>query len=512
VRRRGDPMSPIVWPSAGVQFIDERKPASPNVEAEWYPRSHPNHVHGYQIDGMVYWGASLVAVKGEGIEPALINPSLSVRKPGPSYHGADLYFWPSYAHISPQARGRYLEWLADGRKDPRIEIGFVFLFFYGLERRLLVGDCSDDEQTELIGEIDRLRTIYGKNASFENYSARLLDFLQAGQIEDVCEQASPRVLHKWDQAYSSTLRIGLGYCAANGMPVPASWALAWAESHPEYRQRTPAERCRPEFEELFRIQYARHFPYGCFLHANAPEISFEYQPASASFAGPITAQSDFPDVTLCTEPGTTLKNIAMDCIRQLDAYSRRLGRSAGARESAAALLLLPEPLVRTHPLVVELRCWLDSTLQDSFALADYRILLDKCSLTASDRAITKKDLTLLAQFLERLQVGIEPDPRFGPALPEPDGKIVLFRLGQDRSENATAGYSAASMLLTLGAAVASADGEVTAEEKERLEQQIGTFDLPEAESLRLRAQTQWFLNGGVRFSFVRKLFELNIAS
>ncbi|MDX6463520.1 MAG: hypothetical protein QOE55_7217, partial [Acidobacteriaceae bacterium] len=180
----------------------------------------------------------------------------------------------------------------------------------------------------------------------------------------------------------------------------------------------------------------------------------------------------------------------------------------GARESAAALFLLPEPLVRTHPLVVDLRCWLDSTLQDSFALADYRILLDKCSLTASDRAITKNDLTLIAQFLERLQVGIEPDPRFGPALPEPDGKVVLFRLGQDRSEKATTGYSAASMLLTLGAAVASADGEVTAEEKERLEQQIRTFDLPEAESLRLRAQTQWFLNGGVRFSFVRKLFEL----
>jgi hypothetical protein len=433
----GDPMVPVVWPSAGVQFIHERKPASLNVEAEWYPRSRPNHVHGYQIDGMVYWGATLAAVKGEGIEPALLNPLLSVRKPGPSYHGADLYFGPAYADISPQARGRYLEWLADGRKDPRIEIGFVFLFFYGLERRLLVDECHAEERAELIAEIERLRAIYGRNISFENYSSRLLDFVQATQVDDVCGQAPPPVLRQWDQPYSSTLRVGLGYCAANGMPVPASWALAWAESHPGYRRRTPAERCRREFEELFRIQYASQFPHGCSLYANAPEISFEYQPASASFGGPITGQSDFPDVTLCTEPGTTLKNIAMDCIRQLDAYSRRLGRNGGARESAAALFLLPEALFGTHPLVADLRRWLDSTLQDSFAVADYRILLDKCSVTASD--ITKKDHTLLAQFLERLQIGIEPDPRFGPALPELDGKIVLFRLGQDQPTTATTG-------------------------------------------------------------------------
>jgi tellurite resistance protein len=200
--------------------------------------------------------------------------------------------------------------------------------------------------------------------------------------------------------------------------------------------------------------------------------------------------------------------MAMNCIEQLDAYSRHLGRNPQARESAAALALLPETLFRTHTVVADLRSWLDSTLEDSFALADYRILLDKCSVTASDKAITKKDLTLLAQFLERLHVGIEPDPRFGPALPEPDGKVVLFRLGQDQPTTATTGYSAATMLLTLGAAVATADEEVTAEEKERLERQIRTFDLPAADSLRLRAQAHWLLNGGVRFSFVAKLFEV----
>jgi uncharacterized tellurite resistance protein B-like protein len=206
------------------------------------------------------------------------------------------------------------------------------------------------------------------------------------------------------------------------------------------------------------------------------------------------------------EPGMTLKNIAIDCIEQLDAYSRYLGRNPQARESAAALALLPEILFRTHTVVADLRSWLDSTLQDSLALVDYRILLDKCPGVSTNGTLTKRDVTLLAQFLERLNVGIEPDPRFGPALPERDGKVVLFRMGRDGPEKATAGYLAASMLLTLGAAVAIADGDVTAEEKERLERQMRTFDLPAADSLRLRAQAHWLLNGGVRFSFVAKLF------
>jgi hypothetical protein len=63
-----------------------------------------------------------------------------------------------------------------------------------------------------------------------------------------------------------------------------------------------------------RFEYASQFPHGCVLHANDPGISFEYQPASASFGGPITADSPLPDVTLRTEAGTTLKNIAMNCI------------------------------------------------------------------------------------------------------------------------------------------------------------------------------------------------------
>ena len=53
--------------------------------------------------------------EGEGIEPALINPYLRVNTPTASYLGQNLLYPISYSNLSSQGRGRYLQWLADGR-------------------------------------------------------------------------------------------------------------------------------------------------------------------------------------------------------------------------------------------------------------------------------------------------------------------------------------------------------------------------------------------------------------
>ena len=235
-----------------------------NRAGQWQPKSTGIELHGYHIGGMVYFGSGLRPVHGHGIEPALIDPGLRVTKPVPSYRGHDLPRVPNYTHISPPARGRYLQWLADGRKDPEIAIGFVFLFFCGLERRLLADDCPLEEQAELIAEIERLRAVYAQNSDFETYSFRLLDYVRAKDLHrfcvDVAEYPAPPVRRTCDQPYSATLRLGLGYCALDSVGVPAAWALTWAESHPGYRRRTAAERCRSEFEELFDIEYAKRCP------------------------------------------------------------------------------------------------------------------------------------------------------------------------------------------------------------------------------------------------------------
>jgi hypothetical protein len=496
--------------SSRYQAMKRPTPLPPNPAAPWYPKSRILDVHGHRIAGMAYIGSGLIAAKGLGIEPALIDPSLRVYTPDPSYTGQDLPYWPSYTDLSPHARGRFLRWLAEGRQDRQIAIGFVFLFYYGLERRLLADDCPAEERAELIEEIERLRTLYSADVSFGDYSFRLLDFLRAEDLEPFCvrldDYAAPPVSRSCDQPFGSTLRVGLGQCAADGMEVPVAWALAWAESQPGYRQRTPAERCRREFEKLFHSEYDKRFPQGQTLRSDGPKIRLDYRPASASFSRSITMQSTLPDVTVFDEPGATLQDIAMNCVRQLDAYSRFLRRYPGAEGTGAALALLPESLFgsQVQLVVPDLGEWLDTRLEGGYGLVDYSTLLARCASLPGDR-LKKDSVVQVLQLLERLGVGVEPDPGFETDMPAFDRPIVLFRLEEEQPRSASTAYVIAVTALTLAIAVRGAEKGVLLEEDESLEGEISKMlDLSPGEKRRLRARRLWLGKTGVNLKSLRK--------
>lgn len=159
----------------GSVGISQSVSVSRSVTAEscWCAPEVLVNVGNYALPGgAIYLGEKLSSVAGYDIEPALINPKLKVEIPS-GYEGP-LEYWPSYSRISPSARGVYLEWLAGGRKDPNIEIGYVFLFFYGLERRLLADNPADGhverELPWVRAEVARLRSIYGSaSRSFRGY-------------------------------------------------------------------------------------------------------------------------------------------------------------------------------------------------------------------------------------------------------------------------------------------------------------------------------------------------------
>jgi TerB N-terminal domain len=88
-------------------------------------------------------------------------------------------YWPSYSEISSGARRAYLNWLAGGRRDPEADIGFVFLFFYGLERRAIIDGAKDEpaqaDWPVIAAELRRLLSIYGeKSHSFRRYAGEAL--------------------------------------------------------------------------------------------------------------------------------------------------------------------------------------------------------------------------------------------------------------------------------------------------------------------------------------------------
>ena len=451
--------------------------------------------------GMVYVGSDLPALDGRGVDPALIDPRLRLgRRADPT--GSGMGYWPSYRGISPECRAGYLEWLAAGRLTPKAYIGYVFLFFYGLERRVLA-DCAKPGPARadlplVQAEVRRLLWVYGANNSFRGYATRLLetiDVLTTGQPDQ------PPVYdgNKWPTPLA--LRTGLGGFSAAGVPIPAAWALSWAQFHPEIRFSTPARRCPEEFTRLFVIRYEERYGRGMTVRPNKTTVRSEYRAASAGI-GMVNMDTGLPDVFGLAAPAKKLATLVAECTEELDPYSRWLGRNPGGRGTLAAATLLPTGLVDPgHGAVAELLRWADSRLGP-----ERQTVVDGADLMRfwNDQDVprpTRTEATAFSRLLAGQGFGIEPDPRFGGAVPN-DGPAVLFRTdpGGSPSVPSTA-YTAAATLLHLAVAVAGADDDVSDPEQVQLVGHLRTsLHLTPAEQTRMEAHLRLLLHTGVKLT------------
>ena len=315
----------------------------------WVPVGESVTVKGRRLpDGMVYVGSGLRGISHYvRTEPALIDPKLPVDNRAPDIHGRHMGYWPSYSDIPAASRAAYLDWLAAGRPEG-VYIGYVFLFFYGIERRLLYeidrADLAGAEAGALIAEIERLLLLYGKSNSFSGYAGEFLSLVNCLRTGlDAVALEPPLIRRSWE--FPLELKLGLGSIVASGEPLPAPWALSWLRLHPEVGLRTPATRCVDEFDALFKLRYRETHGPGLKIRRNKRMLAHSYQPASASFGSPVQVTVDeLPDVSGLKGPVRRLQKLAEGVTDDLDSYSRWVGRH-GDRESLAALALLPRELV-----------------------------------------------------------------------------------------------------------------------------------------------------------------------
>lgn len=491
------PSAPATW-EVRIQIGPDRQQApSPDGVASWLPPGHAFQVAGRTVaGGGVYVGSRAAAPNGYTVEPALIDPTLPVDWKHPDWAGTSMGYWPAYNEISPAARAAYLSWLAGPRSDPRTYIGFVFLYFYGLERRALhdLGTATrSPELTAIAGETRRLLGVYD-NGSFQSYGTR---FLAAIEASDIAQAAlvPPRgedLERSWEVPF--TVRVALGrYCAA-GQPIPPEWALVWLRTHPEACLRTPATRCAAEFDALFALRYRTRFGDGMVVKAPKAMLAVSYNTASAGFRGNYEASiGGIPDVGRLVAPVNKLKELAAECTDALDGYSRYLGRHPDDAGAPEALALLPDELLATHggPQVEALRSWCEQVVRDGHATVPLGELVAQWAPGRTSK-LTKSDAVGIAGLLGKLGFGVEPDVRFGAATPAPDSAVVLFPLPPGATESPSPEYAAAATVVHLAAVVASADGSVTERERLHLAEHLeAVLALDTAERVRLEAHLGW---------------------
>jgi len=464
----------------------------------WLPNGQTVSVRGRDIGGMVYVGrAPMVNGHGYGEKcRAYIDPSLPVAREGNDKAGAGMNYWPGYSSISAECRATYLDWLADGAKDESYNAGYMFLYFYGLERRFFVDDPDENEKRELMSEVNRLLEVFSHSFSAQRY---LREFIEVAFVATTEGELLEPVFAYPGPELPLSVKIAIGTRLQKGENLDADWVLSWFLCHPGKNLRTSAKRCRDEFFALFRLRFDQRFPQG--LKVNKPRTALKgtYQSASREFDNSFTPTIDgkpVPDIGGLRKPVEIAQEIADEVMEDLEKFSRYLGRNPEGRGSLEAHALLPQDLRRLFPSedLEKIRAWAAS-ITEAGGLVPVGDVLERLEGERPEKP-GKRQLTGAADALARVGFGLAPDPRFALRSPTIDEPVVLFDLGGsvEQLEDVSASYKAALMELALASFVAHSDGIISELERTTLEAQARTFTgLTDHEQRRLHANLDWFV-------------------
>lgn len=472
---------------------------SPNrgKAAVWFGPGSIVIIQGREIrDGLFYLGESLPDPAGYENDACLINQKLKVTfSESPSESGG-LPYWPRFARLSPLERGVYLRWLINGRSDTGIEIGFVFLYFYGLERRLIFDGrenvLSVSERAAIKNEIFRLLGIYGNNRSFRNYAANLL---AAEWIINQKGEAIPEYINLSNGNLLGPFQIKLAEDVANGRPISAATAFQWLCLRPDFYFRTPARRCENEFRKLFAQLYRQKFGDGMIVRPNKTPLVIEYQAASPSLqVGIKFASQGSPSPFNLSSPVKKLIELAEVCTNQLDAYSRHLARPTSDPNALFAVSLLPPILIPESPLGHKVREVLGTLCPQGPATASLFDIYEQLG-QKSPANWGRKEIDSITSILDAMGYGIAPDVRYHNIKAGKDGVVTIFPQGNGTDFKPSVEFLSVNTILLLGASVSSADSDVSHSERALLQALIDdNRKLTQPEKSSLSALRHWCMS------------------
>jgi len=467
-----------IQPSSSIsQQIDEQNRPSPTLdlpkktllegELRWIPAGETVDICGHLISaGLIY-----ICNNSNSIDEAsAINISLPVDFPAQGYQ-AELPYYSRYAGLTPAQRGAYLKWLASDRRDadaiPK-DPGYVFLFVYGLERRLLLEGENDQEA---IRELVRLLHNYQESRSLRSYVCQLIHFWGWKQGLDYYLQ-----LLEWMKTLPVSLlgqdetAIVLAGLHLSGKPLTSELAYDITLRHPDAQRSVVIQRTENELKNLFIKRYSEKFSEGMCLQATKRLTRLFYHPASPTLLRISNSRPDLfelkiPNVLGLSSQFEPLLKIWESCIEDLGSYSR-IKAKEGSASSLKVYLALPVELrsQTPHPLS---DFW-DAIIKE--ALQEGDCFLIPAAKAATMIEIQQRNKLMLTQSrdivetIESLGYGVEPDPRRSGVGFFWDQPLGVFRPANQPPTSPTPNCCAAQILLELCVFIAAADGQVSSEE------------------------------------------------
>ena len=487
----------IANPNAQPPIWNDFAPVSPGV---WHGVGAVTDIAGFHIqDGCIYVGEILTGRREEFQDPCLINPSLPVSKPTttvPPLKPNQI----NYQTLTPEQRYQYLQWLSDGKNDPNIESGYILLYLYGLERRLIIDgpreNFSTNEKLLLTQELQKLSNLYQNRPEIikpvsqlmclswiadrnPNSNEPLPGFLDFGQAE--CKAFFPWLLARY---------------VTQKRPVPAIVFLYWYDYHPDFGLKGAAKILPDYFTQVFVQQFERSFGPGIIVSPNKTTLQISHTLTNPAI-GRITFT--FPyicDVFLEKSILSHMLPIIYAINNEFDPIIEYIHQHDDYDITSPGFIArLPTEIYIHHPSAQNLKAQLIQLLNENngMIMLNVRSLYTAIGCQYPTQNLTRQQLDDWEKLLSRMGFIYAPNYRLHGIPLNPDGYIVIS--GSNAQIELSRPFATMAVILRLGTMVAQSDNEICQAEIDVLQNIVRerrVLSKPEQESLILLLH--WCLN------------------
>lgn len=465
-----------------------------SLNLKWLAENQTFNLKGETINtSLVYYSDKSVS------EPSCINRTLPIGIPAEEPKGS-LGYWPSYSGITAIQRANYIKWLKSGRNSDLSDIGYVFIYFYGLERRAIV----EQKDIEIIlKEVIRLLNRYSFSSSFNSYATRFIIYLSVKFLYNInlndfnIENISLNILFPpyFAQLYK------------NNKLLDKELAYLYAKSDFKFKRSIVIERVGENFKKLFDKKFEEKYGQGIVLIPNKRLNSVSYHPATILSHN--YNISDCSIIDISQSSFIKLEKIWDECIEELTPLSRTLARGPdiSARE---AYKKLPKILQATtvHP---DKEKW-DEILKASIKKGEFNIIkmgsvMEALDMPISNVKISKKDCISIVENAEEIGLASVPDVRLTSNTCNFDDYICFFKGGPLKITQAVGSeYMTIVRFLEIAMAMGNVNSKIDESEINYINNSLSKkFNINDENRKRLEAYKELFLLNPPSLKIVSKL-------
>ncbi len=458
----------ILSPYKGYNEYDytERK------NAKWYGLGSTVEIQGYKMN------APLIYVSNSSNKSSaryIISKKLKVnRNENYDYIG----YWPSYSKLSPNQRGMFLKWLSQGKNNPAIDIGYVFIYFYGLEYRVL----QENTDLELIGyEIIRLRKYYASNRSFLGYSDRLLAYIISNLNDKHIARKIFKVVEPGLDKYSNIYRSGIHLKIKGSNFIDADELISLIPTFENVDRSSIPQKVGGYFNKYFKL-IAEEEIKEAIAQVKLKEYKERYWSASQFTDRDIY----YKGLRIIADRNiqNKLSNKWKQAIEDFRPYSRKLN----IYEFKEIFHLLPDKLKKTieHPLKKQLTEIEEKLVGKAVTISE---IVKHLGMEVSEK-LKNKECKEIVDTLLCANIIIEPNAVYLKKNYKKNDFVLLSKT-ENASMLKTSNYKQAALLVDLGVDLAYADDDYSDEEAQQIYLAVSSIFLYttlEFEHLKLRVE------------------------